>query len=304
MRIASKDEFNSILNNLEIKKEDISLINEYVTKNKDSWDVQLQFSKKEDSLFLRSKETGLSFSLQYWKDGEWVVHSKMSKGNGGEKKLLVSVDLVNKFIFARMKPLYSSMGYENIIRESKIIDTFSGMRGIIQNYRTSYYQSKNNDKVKFEILQELQEGTFDLLENRSLSKEERVLIMKNLMSGLAVIHEKGLIHADIKPKNILFQIDSETNQVVDAVLCDFGSTTDGKSFLPPFTSETLEQNQRSEVNRLLGLFRNLHRSQKIEIPEFIDKLSEIPNLPFLKEMGIMPRASASAKEVLEILSKL
>jgi serine/threonine protein kinase len=298
----SSSHFDLKINSIDIQKKDAECFFNYVKANKDSWDQQLT-TNQQSSIFLRKRETGLPFSIQYWKDGAWVIHSKKLKDSGGNKKVLISADIINERLFARIKPLYSSpAGRENVISESKLIDSFSNINGIIQNYRSSEHLSKNDAKgMKFEILQELYEGTFDILEKISLSKEEIKMLMIDLMSGLAEIHERGLIHDDLKPKNILIQVDSN-GKFMRAVLCDLGGTTDGKNFEPPFDKEKLKEAQGKEVDRLIGLFRGLHRSKNMDFPYFIDELSSIPDLPFIRDLGISPKPSVTAREALEALS--
>lgn len=42
--------------------------------------------------------------------------------------------------------------------------------------------------------------------------------MKQLISGLQALHEKGVIHRDIKPNNIMFKIGKK----LELVIVDFG----------------------------------------------------------------------------------
>lgn len=45
-----------------------------------------------------------------------------------------------------------------------------------------------------------------------------LFILKDLCSALLYLHEKGIIHGDVKPDNILFNEDQRT-----FVLCDLGN---------------------------------------------------------------------------------
>lgn len=42
--------------------------------------------------------------------------------------------------------------------------------------------------------------------------------MKQLISGLQALHEKGVVHRDIKPNNIMFKI----GEKMELVIVDFG----------------------------------------------------------------------------------
>ncbi|XP_051163320.1 serine/threonine-protein kinase mos [Leptopilina boulardi] len=56
------------------------------------------------------------------------------------------------------------------------------------------------------------------LEKTSLIPEERIFIWKGIASALRFCHNSGIVHGDVKPKNILLGIDGQ------AKLADFGSS--------------------------------------------------------------------------------
>lgn len=58
----------------------------------------------------------------------------------------------------------------------------------------------------------------DLIEDRPLSREERVSILLDVIEALKFCHNAKLIHADVKPKNIFISSDKK------AKLGDFGSS--------------------------------------------------------------------------------
>lgn len=58
----------------------------------------------------------------------------------------------------------------------------------------------------------------DRLDEAALSKEERISILKNITCALQFCHNAGIVHADVKPKNILISTDGQPK------LTDFGSS--------------------------------------------------------------------------------
>ena len=56
------------------------------------------------------------------------------------------------------------------------------------------------------------------LEESSLTREERIFIWKGVANALRFCHNAGIVHADVKPKNILMGIDGQPK------LADFGSS--------------------------------------------------------------------------------
>jgi serine/threonine protein kinase len=57
---------------------------------------------------------------------------------------------------------------------------------------------------------------------RDLSAREIVIVVRDLLAALAFIHSRGIIHCDVKPKNILLKFDCWAETPTGAVLCDFG----------------------------------------------------------------------------------
>lgn len=58
----------------------------------------------------------------------------------------------------------------------------------------------------------------DKLEETKLKKNERIDIWRTIASALEFCHNAGIIHGDVKPKNILVSVDDEIK------LADFGSS--------------------------------------------------------------------------------
>lgn len=289
-------DFSSFLNQVQsicqltLKKEAVDLIYSYIMSQKPVWDHELGLSKKA-SIFVRHAESGLPFSIQYWKNGECLVYTKKVIGQGQFKKATLSMDLINKCLFVRLKWLNDSFtNPKDVIQEVSITDSFLGKKGIIQIHHSSYYPSKKNtNKMKFHIIQHLYSGTFDILWLRTLSTLEVKTMMDDLMHGLAAIHEKCLIHNDLKPSNILIQIDEKTNRVVSAVLSDLGLVTN----IDDYSLKEVLKEQAFEVKYLLKLFRKLLSSHNMVIPNFIDNFSlESNNSEFI----------TPAKKALEAIS--
>jgi len=69
-------------------------------------------------------------------------------------------------------------------------------------------------------------GTLEaLLKSRKLEEAECVCIMKQILEGLHYIHNKGVIHRDLKLQNILI---SSSQQLEGAIkIADFGLGTQG-----------------------------------------------------------------------------
>lgn len=101
------------------------------------------------------------------------------------------------------------------------------------------------------------------------SSEDLEVIMIDLIHGLKAIHERGLIHDDLKRQNILVEWDVHTNRVIEAVICDLGMVRDCAL---EYTVQEKEEYQNSEVKCLLRLFVNMYTRQNVRIPIFLEEL--------------------------------
>jgi calcium-dependent protein kinase len=74
----------------------------------------------------------------------------------------------------------------------------------IVKYRT-VRENQNFIFIEMELLEGGSLGK--LMKTKRFSELEAAQIMKQILSGLAYIHEKNIVHRDIKPDNILFVCD-------------------------------------------------------------------------------------------------
>ena len=84
-----------------------------------------------------------------------------------------------------------------------------------------YYQVYENE-YKAYLVTELCPGTdlfTDLEENEFMYDESKAsIIIRQILEAVAYCHDKGIVHRDIKPDNIMIDVDSE-----EAIkLIDFG----------------------------------------------------------------------------------
>jgi serine/threonine protein kinase len=63
--------------------------------------------------------------------------------------------------------------------------------------------------------------------------------MKDILSGLNLMHEKNFVHRDLKPENILINIENHGKQTLVAKIADFGLSAEYKINL--FTSENMDE---------------------------------------------------------------
>lgn len=246
----------------------------YAKAHQEEWDKRLDKNQR-GSLLLRHGKTGLPFTIEYWKSGELLVHTKKGVGIGGNKKVMLSADLVSQKLFARVK----GSNKEKTLREAFLTDEFSGP-GIVKKQKESHYKSKMKKgvkKEKFAMIQELYDGTFNQLLQRNLSPAEVELAVKDLSRGLASIHNKKYIHDDFKDANIFFKLNPETQELSELVIGDYGESTNemllwGEKVSPEEEMKLLDGWQTEEVMRLLIDVGALFSRNKLKEPESITAL--------------------------------
>lgn len=88
-------------------------------------------------------------------------------------------------------------------------------------------------------------------------------IVKQIATGLSVVHEKGLIHRDIKPANILFRSDGTAvitdfgiakDTQIDSELTHFGVAVGSPAYSSPEQTQCLRLDARSDIYSLGVIF--------------------------------------------------
>lgn len=140
----------------------------------------------------------------------------------------------------------------------------------------------------------------DLLKNRVLSLEEVNLLRRRLAAGLQVAHDKGIIHRDISPDNILLPDDDVRN----AKIIDFGiarstklghATVIGDGFAGKYNYVSPEQlgmhggevTNRSDIYSLGLMLAEALTGKPIDMSgsqvDVIDKRRQVPDLSHINE---------------------
>eukprot|EP01063_Lacrimia_lanifica_P025086 TRINITY_DN3287_c0_g1_i1.p1 TRINITY_DN3287_c0_g1~~TRINITY_DN3287_c0_g1_i1.p1 ORF type:complete len:348 (+),score=91.20 TRINITY_DN3287_c0_g1_i1:51-1094(+) len=162
--------------------------------------------------------------------GDWVLGKRLGQGSFGyvrqvrhchtqqkaAVKILDKKGLTESDIIAALKEAYLgfSLDHENIVKTIEVMESHQGVF----------------------IVQELVEGG-DLhcdVPKTGLSEEAAARAFLDLMNGLLHMHERGVAHLDVKPRNVLRGTDGTLK------LCDFGlSEPQEVEHRAPVTSGTL-----------------------------------------------------------------
>jgi eukaryotic-like serine/threonine-protein kinase len=150
--------------------------------------------------------------------GKYKVVAKIGEGGMGKVYKAVHPTLKRDIIIKQLRMTRKRILTKRFLREASLMLDFRH-ENIVPVYdhfkeRTSYY-----------IVMEFVDGMSleDLIEDRSqLSPMAAVLIFREICKGLKYAHDRGVIHRDIKPDNVLISKSGEIK------LADFGIATSGE----------------------------------------------------------------------------
>jgi serine/threonine-protein kinase len=150
----------------------------------------------------------------------YEVERLLAHGGMGDIYLARHTDLGTKHAIKVIQPNFLDANQptldvlELFRREATIL------RGIRNDAVVSYDGFFLDEKKQYYLVMEYVDGPSlaKVLKQRVLSIDEVYLLRDRLISGLAAVHEKGVVHRDISPDNVILP----EGQVAKAKLIDFG----------------------------------------------------------------------------------
>jgi hypothetical protein len=220
---------------------------EHLSTNSEAINKEVTASEK-DPILLTSKATGLPRTIEVYKSGKVLIHlTKINKkneqidptvGKGGFKRVHFALDITDAKLAAviKVKNKREKDTIEEMKKEGEILQEFVGCENVVQmtgslevakdgqNSITKPYSaaSANSENGKMFLLQSFYNaGSLNSYCRGNVGDiEVKRKLAQDMLRGCAQVQERGYVHADIKPGNIL--IHSE-NGTISAHLADFGS---------------------------------------------------------------------------------
>lgn len=182
------------------------------------------FNMEEEAIY----STGSSRLYRIRKDGKYFLLKRSAiKGVRGQKILRREYEL--------------SIGCDH----PNIIDVY-GLRKITSNKK----EGTDKAEEEFELVMEYVEGrtlTEFMKENPSLKTKKR--IFSDLLNAVAYLHQRRIIHNDLKPDNILISRNGDNVKLIDFGLCDDDSHYELKTlgFTDGFAAPELKEDRNSDI---------------------------------------------------------
>lgn len=105
-------------------------------------------------------------------------------------------------------------------KEATILQVLRNKEGIIHTLRVQSKEAKG--VFKEVIIQELGDcNLFKAINKLYLSEKSKKQIALDILTGVAILHSKGILHRDLKPSNIVIFTDPHTKEI-RAKIIDFG----------------------------------------------------------------------------------
>lgn len=160
--------------------------------------------------------------------GEWVLGDLIGKGGFGSVFKAYPVKLIKEFpaiMAVKVAEVSEQKKLTPLINEGQMLSEFQDCPFVIKYYgdEWSYIDKK---PISFNLLLEFAAGGTigDRIEKSGLTESEVKEFTESILKSLQFIHDKGYMHCDLKPHNILLVPDMTSNADFVAKIADFGLT--------------------------------------------------------------------------------
>jgi hypothetical protein len=228
-----------------IRKKDISVNQPYNNK---------------DYSFVRNHRTvgDFSFTLKmgsntYTVQGAGLDSNGCVKASGTFGRVFFGRDQNGRKIAIKVAAVPPSQSMKNLKKEGKFLAMMAGSQNVLGTSEVGYMEG--SPPRMFVIMDHI-EGSdlYDRMngEEDELSIRESTEALVDIASGLGELHDKGIVHRDIKPKNILiereagkaFIVDLGTSASVEERVKDFSGSP---LYMSPEAFKKEEQNTSSDL---------------------------------------------------------
>lgn len=145
----------------------------------------------------------------------YTLHGPLGKGGMAEVHLATQLSLKRKVAIKILSKSENQEYIQRFIKEGRLVASLHHPSII-----TIYDIDQLADGRHYLAMEFLPGGDLAGHKGELFAPQRALAIVRQIASGLAVVHDQGLVHRDVKPANILFRNDGT------AVLTDFGVAKD------------------------------------------------------------------------------
>lgn len=209
----------------------------------------------------------------------YKILSKLSTGGFSEVFLAESNETNQKVVIKA--PLKTESSSSDLRKEAFFMQKLKGIAGV-----PLILESIINESQEVLIIQKLGDSMQKIIqEHMNLSLKSMIMIGVQILATLKEMHEKGIIHRDVKPSNIL-ACDSNPNQIY---LIDYGLA---KSFIKNGSHQFFETKKKTFKGTAMFASRNAHFCNSLSRRDDLESLAY--TLAFLYK-GSLPWSSFQNK---------
>lgn len=170
-----------------------------VKANHSKWRLQ-----GKDLYIKKYGDEDLAYSVEYVHEKNQVflhLGNEATLGSGRSSKVTTSIELFSCEVYAYKKPKKGVQLFMGLDEDFRLYEQFKGCSNVVQVVQ------RTHKGILFEYMQ----GD---LEQVNLTEEDPNTIISQVALGVAQVHEKGLVHRDIRPSNFLVSKDEVNGLVV------------------------------------------------------------------------------------------
>lgn len=211
---------------------------------------------------------------------------------------------------------------ERFLREARTLAQLSSLPEIVQV--KTFFLENNTAYIVMEYVEGMTLKDYIRRIGRPLSAEETIRIMYPVMRGLASVHEKGLIHRDVSPDNIMLLRDGNV-KLIDfgtvRYLNDSARSKSTESVLKPGFAPMEQYNTKGNIGPwtdVYALCATFHycltgrlpadAPSRIETGEGLPLLTSVPGIPasFVRtlERGMTIRVADRIQNIPDLMQQL
>ena len=182
------------------------------------------------------------------------VHGQLGKGGMAEVFLATQESLSRKVAIKVLRSVQDETFSKRFVKEAHMVASLNHPSII-----TIHDIDRLQDGRYYLAMEFLPGGDLARHKGELFAPERALRIVRQIASGLAVVHDKGLVHRDVKPANVLFRGDGTAvltdfgvakDLDIDSELTQFGVAVGSPAYSSPEQAQCLPLDARSDIYSL------------------------------------------------------